>query len=249
MKTETNILTLPGTSITVKKFENKVKEVALQIARKQEKNWSTDVDILELLDFLSEMENPFIGGGTSIVDENKNLGTCWVVGDMEACELEMKINNYQHEISKLAIKYREAQESNSNYIEKIKEELDKAIELSYEFETNIYFIYNPGAYAIKIGKSNNVQSRMNSLATGSPGNLKLLYTCPARKNWEKMIHEELDKYRMRGEWFEANKEVFKFILWFKSFQEFGGNSYVMAKKDFDDDEYYKDSLNKLLGKV
>lgn len=236
----------PRKQSTNASFGQKIIQCASDIVHKQKPYIEDTYSVLELLTFLSETKTPFVGGTTTIIDEEKVLGSVWLVGEKEAFEQESKSNTFNQKIAELAINYREAEQKESKYLSEIRKELDSIILQSFEFDTNVYFIYNPGAHAIKIGKSKDVKKRLTSLETASPGKLKLLYSCPARNSWEKIIHDELGKYRMKGEWFEASKELFRFIMWFKVIQETGLNSRDFSRKSFNDEEYYNESLKKLL---
>lgn len=68
----------------------------------------------------------------------------------------------------------------------------------------IYFITD-GAY-IKIGMTNDLNSRINSLQTGNPMpiNCVLSYTPSSKKTsiLEADLHKHYEKYRLKGEWFD-----------------------------------------------
>ena len=57
--------------------------------------------------------------------------------------------------------------------------------------------------AVKVGRSKDVESRLESLQTGSPHRLKLLAFFKDRGDQEKIIHRMLKRYtlHMQGEWF------------------------------------------------
>lgn len=74
-----------------------------------------------------------------------------------------------------------------------------------EREGTLYLIEAEDAGAIKVGfTSLPVEKRLRDLQTGCPHNLILLATTPGLKSTERAIHAELEPYRVRGEWFDAN---------------------------------------------
>lgn len=80
----------------------------------------------------------------------------------------------------------------------------------------IYFILNCDSEAVKIGIAKNVKQRIASLQTSSPSELKLLGKIQAEsvskaRELEQSLHKTFDKYRVRGEWFEASVELLDYI--------------------------------------
>ena len=73
----------------------------------------------------------------------------------------------------------------------------------------IYFIRMSDT--VKIGFSKSAVHRCNALQTANPYTLELLGYFNGQIHDENQIHEELDRYRIRGEWFEFNDDVKKFI--------------------------------------
>jgi len=70
-------------------------------------------------------------------------------------------------------------------------------------ETLVYFIKAQNSL-IKIGFTNNIEYRMNTLKTMSPLKLELLGTWPGNRKLETIIHQNLKPYRQHGEWFAFN---------------------------------------------
>lgn len=73
----------------------------------------------------------------------------------------------------------------------------------------VYFITD-GEF-IKIGISNNIQKRINSIQTGNPKRLELLRSieCTFEShaiNLEKLLHRALSEHRVKGEWFAISQE-------------------------------------------
>ena len=60
---------------------------------------------------------------------------------------------------------------------------------------------------VKIGKAKNPRSRLRELSTGSPYVLKLLAAVDWHDSNERLLHQYLRFYRLRGEWFEPSDEV------------------------------------------
>lgn len=63
-----------------------------------------------------------------------------------------------------------------------------------------YVVVACGTWMVKIGRSNNVRSRLGSMASGCPFRLHVLHALPG--DHEAWLHEDLAKYRSRLEWFD-----------------------------------------------
>lgn len=63
-----------------------------------------------------------------------------------------------------------------------------------------YLIGAEGSRLTKIGKANNPKARMESLQTGQPMTLSLLWACDGY--YEGKLHRRFKDYRVRGEWFD-----------------------------------------------
>jgi len=72
-------------------------------------------------------------------------------------------------------------------------------------QTYVYFIQAGDSGPIKIGFTSNVDSRMQALQTGNYQQLNLLTIVPAPATLEKLYHDFMDRYRIRGEWFEGKR--------------------------------------------
>lgn len=94
-----------------------------------------------------------------------------------------------------------------NPIDQVQE--DMFLYLFHELDTNIY----------KIGISNDPERRLNDLQTGSSRKIELAayIKCEHAVVIEQSLHDQLSKYRLRGEWFELPKHVVLHILkeWFE----------------------------------
>jgi len=78
----------------------------------------------------------------------------------------------------------------------------------------IYFILNQRAKQIKIGVSYDPSNRLKQVQTGSGDKLKLLFTLKSYRvtnNYEKVLHEFFEGYRLEGEWFSWNNFVMRKI--------------------------------------
>jgi T5orf172 domain len=68
---------------------------------------------------------------------------------------------------------------------------------------NVVYIIGPAnRRPVKIGYSDNVDSRLRALQTGSPLELGVLWTTPGAQPLEDMLHKEFKHYRTHGEWFD-----------------------------------------------
>lgn len=70
-------------------------------------------------------------------------------------------------------------------------------------DVTIYFIQSGKDGPVKIGKTRNVQRRMNELQVASFHELHLLHYFKADAFIEGAFHEALADHRIRGEWFAA----------------------------------------------
>lgn len=78
-------------------------------------------------------------------------------------------------------------------------------------KTNIYFLLDKSANAVKIGRSKNPTMRKEQLQTGNASKLKLLYVIEnVQENMEKHIHGVCQRYHVQGEWFD--KSVLEHLL-------------------------------------
>tara|TARA_B100001094_G_C18024945_1_gene717072 strand:- start:500 stop:787 length:288 start_codon:yes stop_codon:yes gene_type:complete len=67
---------------------------------------------------------------------------------------------------------------------------------------HLYFIQSDKTGMIKIGRSLNPQKRLKQLQTGNPNNLKIIYVFKKQGHLETYLHQYLDKWRCKGEWFK-----------------------------------------------
>lgn len=74
----------------------------------------------------------------------------------------------------------------------------------------VYFIRRGLDGPIKIGRTDDVRSRLRGLQTGSSERLLLLGMHPD-PNDEFFLHRKFGRYRLDGEWFEASPELLGFI--------------------------------------
>lgn len=72
---------------------------------------------------------------------------------------------------------------------------------------NKYLYFIKCGDAVKIGVSSDPESRMKILATGSPGELKLLAIIPNMGNLESSCHRRLSHLHLCGEWYLYNYET------------------------------------------
>lgn len=70
-----------------------------------------------------------------------------------------------------------------------------------------YFIRARGMGDIKIGKSNQVKVRVQTLFSGSARGVDLIACYPAPITHEKELHSEFEHLRLCGEWFRPGREL------------------------------------------
>ena len=78
----------------------------------------------------------------------------------------------------------------------------------------VYFILDPVSKAVKIGKANNVYSRIPELQTGNPNPLQLIHyiDCESEEQsflLERKLHNKYEDLRLVGEWFTYDEKVFQ----------------------------------------
>lgn len=80
----------------------------------------------------------------------------------------------------------------------------------------VYFLLNSDSQAIKIGIASDVQSRFKDLQTATPVKLKILGTIEMEsyeeaKEREKELQSKFASLHIRGEWFQADQEIYSYI--------------------------------------
>lgn len=75
----------------------------------------------------------------------------------------------------------------------------------------VYFIEDEGNDQVKIGITNNVRKRIETLQCGHGAPLKLLGTLSGGRRIERQLHVRFNKYRIRNEWFRLSDEIREFI--------------------------------------
>jgi len=82
----------------------------------------------------------------------------------------------------------------------------------------VYFILDSVKGAIKIGKANDIDTRLSDLQVGNPSDLVVLHYIKCRNSdharfMENHYHKTFEKLHIRGEWFTYEKELFsKFFI-------------------------------------
>lgn len=71
-------------------------------------------------------------------------------------------------------------------------------------DDHLYFIQTSNNGMIKIGRSINPEKRLKQLQTGNPFKLKLIHVFEKQGYKEKILHEELKEFKLKGEWFKYN---------------------------------------------
>lgn len=82
--------------------------------------------------------------------------------------------------------------------------------------SSIYFILNEDSQAIKIGRTKNLEQRIQALQTSSPNPLKLLKSIQLSSEQEadeleQLLHERFGDFRMEGEWFKAETGLMEYV--------------------------------------
>jgi Meiotically up-regulated gene 113 len=77
-------------------------------------------------------------------------------------------------------------------------------------EPIVYFIAC-GDELIKIGHTTNLRSRLRSLRTGTPKELRVLLVIPGTRDDEQELHRKFEAHRVRREWFSRCGPIMEFI--------------------------------------
>ena len=75
----------------------------------------------------------------------------------------------------------------------------------------IYFIRKGETGSIKIGRTSDVENRLNGLQTGSDIKLNLIKTIPGNPKLEAYLHEKFKSIRLEGEWFSPDNNLLELI--------------------------------------
>jgi len=83
--------------------------------------------------------------------------------------------------------------------------------------SGVYFLLDEKSNALKIGKANDVEDRINKLQTGNPNKLRLMHyiNCSSEKHGfllEKQYHEKFKHLRISGEWFKYDEQLFQSLF-------------------------------------
>jgi len=78
----------------------------------------------------------------------------------------------------------------------------------------VYFILDEKSNAVKIGKANNINQRLQDLQTGNPNTLSVIYNikCKSEEHsflTEKYYHKKFEHIRVNGEWFTYDEKLFE----------------------------------------
>lgn len=94
---------------------------------------------------------------------------------------------------------------------KLMEEQDrqKALEKRYKsvYPGFVYFIQGESGGPIKIGFTEDINSRLRTLQTGHFDTLIVLCTYPGKMQQERDYHKQFDQHRLKGEWFKPVQDV------------------------------------------
>ena len=111
--------------------------------------------------------------------------------------------------------------TNSFISEKDKEELANISNYGYyskkkennngKISDDLYLIIDEVSNRLKIGRSKNVNKRLNQLQVNNSGLLKILYVVSGRGMDESHVHEKFKKFRVLGEWFENDESIIDYF--------------------------------------
>jgi hypothetical protein len=108
----------------------------------------------------------------------------------------------------LALVQAERKQSSSR---KTLKKLGKRLSSYIEDCTTIYCIRMGANGPIKIGRTKDVDGRVNGLQTGNPYQLVPIAEVMLPAEMEVQLHAYLDEYRMQGEWFTPSSEVLEIV--------------------------------------
>ncbi|HEX3072297.1 MAG TPA: GIY-YIG nuclease family protein [Ignavibacteriales bacterium] len=239
---------LPGTIVKESQLLELSNKYIKKIASKNSD--SRSIDILELMSFLSRMKEPCIVHDASYYTDEKRIGDVYLAGSKEAVSQKKDSDRAAYDLTILIKRYRDAERTeDEELIESARKRLDEAIDVFDGIDTRLYFLYNRRAKTIKIGRAIDVKDRVRALQTGSSDKLEVLYSCPGRARWEKLLHKQIAKHMIKAEeWFSANEEVFKSILWFRYIQENNLDPSLVTIRRYRDKQIYETELNELFEK-
>jgi hypothetical protein len=76
----------------------------------------------------------------------------------------------------------------------------------------VYFIQAGKDHPIKIGMTNNAQSRLKNLQVGHYDKLRIIHTITGGRKEEAALHEKFAHLRIQGEWFKPERELLQYII-------------------------------------
>ena len=98
----------------------------------------------------------------------------------------------------------------SNPVESNKKPESFAFEKAMKTQKDVYFIQGCETQRIKIGISNNVDSRLKGIQSSEP--LKLLAVIKqGGKDLERRLHQKFQGLRVHGEWFRPDPQLLEYI--------------------------------------
>lgn len=75
----------------------------------------------------------------------------------------------------------------------------------------VYFIRNPETRSVKVGWSDDPESRLRTLQTANEVELILEAVLPGSESTERTLHDRWASHHIRGEWYSDNDELNDFI--------------------------------------
>jgi hypothetical protein len=89
-----------------------------------------------------------------------------------------------------------------------RQELAISVKVDKEY---VYLMKSALTGLLKIGISNDPFKRAQALSTGNGGKIDVIRTIPGSKKIERSIQERFSEYRVGGEWFSDNEEIYKYF--------------------------------------
>lgn len=99
------------------------------------------------------------------------------------------------------------------YRESTLERFDEWADEARDSATGFVYFVQGGKY-VKIGYTQNesVDSRIRSLQTGCPFQLRLLAVYPGNEKFERRLHRMFGPWRMQGEWFRLSAPAMRQVV-------------------------------------
>lgn len=88
----------------------------------------------------------------------------------------------------------------------------KAKKSKKQEDKKVYFLQASPDGLIKIGYTSNLDSRISSIRSDSPSEIRLLASVDGTRELEAELHEEFASYNQHGEWFKPSREILQYVV-------------------------------------